>query len=133
GVQRPSMSYGAACAELDNDGRLDLVVNNIDAPAFVYENVGAAARSSVARHFLQVKLLGPPAHPISGAVGATIVAVAGGRTQTLYYSPYRGYMSSMDQRAQFGLGRATRVDTLSVTWPDGTEQILHDVPVDTAI
>lgn len=120
GLERPSLSYGAAYADLDNDGRLDLVVNNIDAPAFVYHNV----LRGDARHFLQVRLTSP------AALGATVTLTAGGKRQHLYYSPYRGYMSSMDDRAHFGLGSAPRVDSLDVTWSDGRRSVLTNLGVD---
>src|SRR5437762_4247081 len=55
---------------------------------------------------------------------------AGGKKQYLYGSPYRGYMSTVDERAHFGLGRAHRVDSLQVVWPDGRRQLLTNVDVD---
>ena len=121
-------SYGAAYADLDNDGRLDLVVNNIDAPAFVYHNVGA---KDEAHHYLTIALEGES--PNRRGIGATLVLRAAGQQQSLYFSPYRGYMSSMEQRAHFGLGRATRVDSLEVFWPDGRHQLLTSLPVDTQV
>ncbi len=59
-----------------------------------------------------------------------MVLTAGGQKQYLYQSPYRGYMSTMDDRAHFGLGAATRVDSLEVIWPDGRRQLLTDLDVD---
>jgi hypothetical protein len=125
GLLRPSYSYGAAYGDLDNDGRLDLVVNNIDAPAFVYHNVGVAGDTA---HYLQVRLDG--AAPNRRGLGATVRVVAGAQQQYVYHSPYRGYLSTMDDRAHFGLGHATRVDTLEVGWPDGRRQILTDLAAD---
>jgi enediyne biosynthesis protein E4 len=125
GMGPPSSSYGAAYADLDNDGRLDLVVNNIDAPAFVYHNV---QRADSAHHFLSVRLEGTP--PNVRGLGATIVLTAGGEKQYLYQSPYRGYMSTVDDRAHFGLGAVARVDSLEVTWPDGRYQLLTNVAAD---
>ncbi len=125
GMDQPGFSYGAAYADLNNDGRLDLVVNHIDAPAFIYEGVQPVADTA---HYLQVRLQGD--HRNTRGIGSTLILTAGGHTQYLYQSPYRGYMSTMDDRAHFGLGPTTRVDSLQVIWPDGRSQILTDLPVD---
>src|SRR5207248_8426610 len=61
---------------------------------------------------------------------AQLTLFAGGQRQDLYYSPYRGFMSTMDDRAHFGLGRATRIDSLRVQWPDGAEQTLTNLDAD---
>jgi hypothetical protein len=125
GIARPSFSYGAAYADLDNDGRLDLVVNNIDAPAFIYLNIQP---KDEAHHHLGVKLEGDA--PNRRGIGARLMLTAGGQTQHIYHSPYRGYMSTMDDRAHFGLGGVARVDSLEVIWPDGRYQLLTDLDVD---
>ena len=127
GPHPPSFSYGAAYADLDNDGRLDLVVNNIDAPAFIYHNV---APNDDAHHYLEIRLEGEAPHKLDGAIGSTLTLRAGGRTQYAYYSPYRGYMSTMDDRVHFGLGRAQRVDSLEVVWPDGRHQVVTGIAAD---
>lgn len=129
GVKKPAgYSYGAAYADLDNSGRLDLVVSNIDGPAFVYRN---AVPDDDAHNWLRVKLDGDP--PNVGGIGASLMLSAGGRRQFLYHSPYRGYLSTVDSREHFGLGAATRVDTLEVTWPDGRRQFLTGLPVNREI
>ena len=125
GIERPSFSYGAAYADLNNDGKLDVVVNNIDAPAFIYQNVQP---KDDAHHYLQIALQGES--PNRRGIGASLVLTAGGQKQYFYHSPYRGYMSTMDDREHVGLGRATRVDSLEVTWPDGRHQVLTDLAVD---
>src|SRR5438034_312200 len=124
GFDQPGFSYGAAYADLNNDGRLDLVTNNIDAPASIYENVQA---DTATHHYLQLILRGQP--PNIRGIGASVIAQVGAMKQYLYQSPYRGYMSTVDDRLHFGLGAATRVDTLTVRWPDGRSQVLTDVSV----
>jgi len=125
GVDRPSFSYGAAYADLDNDGKLDLVVNNIDAPAFIYHNVEP---TDSAHHYLAVKLEGDSQN--KHGIGASLILTARGQKQYLYESPYRGYMSTVDDRLHFGLGRVRQVDSLEVIWPDGRYQLLTNLAVD---
>src|SRR2546422_323754 len=125
GMDQPGFSYGAAYADLDNDGRLDIVVNNIDAPASIYENIQP---QDDAHHYLQITLQGES--PNRRGIGSTLILTAGGQKQYLYHSPYRGYMSTMDDRDHFGLGNARRVDSLEVTWPDGRYQLLTNLAVD---
>lgn len=128
GLERPSFSYGAAYADLDNDGRLDLVVSNIDAPAFIYHNIRPPDDTS---HFLAVELVGSP--PNTQGLGSTVRLVAGGQAQVIYQSPYKGYQSTVDERVHFGLGNAARADTLDVVWPDGRRQVLTDVEADRVV
>jgi hypothetical protein len=125
GMDRPGFSYGAAYADLDNDGRLDLVVNNIDAPAFIYHNV---ALTDDAHHYLEISLQGES--PNVRGIGSKLILTVGEQKQHLYHSPYRGYMSTVDDREHFGLGHARRVDSLEVLWPDGRYQVLTDLDVD---
>src|SRR5256712_5125993 len=125
GMGQPGFSYGAAYADLNNDGKLDVVVNNIDAPALIYENVQP---KDDAHHYLQIKLEGDS--PNRQGIGSKLILTAGGQKQYLYHSPYRGYMSTMDGRAHFGLGRVKRVDSLEVTWPDGRYQLLTGLDAD---
>ena len=125
GVDRPSFSYGAAYADLDNDGKLDLVVNNIDAPAFIYHNVEP---TDSAHHYLGIKLEGDSQN--KHGIGASLILTARGQKQYLYESPYRGYMSTVDDRLHFGLGRVRQVDSLEVIWPDGRYQLLTNLAVD---
>jgi len=126
GMSQPGFSYGAAYVDLNNDGKLDLVVNNLDGAASVYENVSTAVD-----HHLTIDLQGES--PNLRGIGASVEIVTGQRRQYLYQSPYRGYMSTVDDRLHAGLGVATTVDTLIVTWPDKRCQILTGVPVDQVV
>ena len=125
GVKKPAFAYGAAYADLDGDGRLDLVVSNIDSPASIYHNIQPADN---AHHYLAVSLVGDSTN--TRGVGATLNLVAGGQRQQLYNSPTRGFMSSMDGPLHFGLGRAVRADTLEVLWPNGRRQLLTNLAAD---
>ena len=126
GLEHPGFSYGAAYADLNNDGRLDLVISNIDGPASVYENVAA----DDARHYLEVRLVGDSSRGRTAGIGAQLILTAGGKKQYVYCTPYRGFMSTVDERAHFGLDTARRADSLDVEWPDGRYQILTDVSAD---
>lgn len=126
GLEQAGFSYGAAYADLNNDGRLDLVVNNVDAPASIYEGVKVDST-----HYLQITLDGES--PNRRGIGATLLVTTGARRQYFYHSPYRGYLSTMDDREHVGLGRAATADTLQVIWPDGRSQVLTNVPADRMI
>ena len=123
GINQPGFGYGAAYADLNNDGRLDVVVNNIDAPASIYENVGGSSQ-----HSLTIVLRGDA--PNVRGLGASVTISAAGRRQYLYQSPYRGYTSTVDDRLHFGLGSDSVVDSLEVTWPDGRSQLLTRLKAD---
>ncbi|MEX2109368.1 MAG: VCBS repeat-containing protein [Gemmatimonadaceae bacterium] len=125
GLDHPGFSYGAAYADLDNDGRLDLVVNNIDAPASIYKNIQP---SDDAHHYLRVELHGDSLN--RRGIGSRLILTTEGKKQHLHHSPYRGYMSTVEERAHFGLGHVQRVDSLEVIWPDGRYQLLTGLDVD---
>ncbi|MEM9829230.1 MAG: VCBS repeat-containing protein [Bacteroidota bacterium] len=127
GMDHPSMSNGSAYADFDQDGDLDLVVNNINAPAFLYKNEGDPKS---AYHHLRVKLVGKA--PNRNAIGAKVTAtLVNGRK--LYYEnyPVRGYMSTSESTIHMGLGEATKLDTLEIIWPDGKQQWHTGLVVDT--
>ncbi len=128
GIDQLGISYGAAYADLENTGRLDLVVNNLNGRASIYENVGGAGAG---HHYLEVRLDGE--YPNRRGLGARLILTAGGRKQYLYQMPYRGYASSVDDRPHFGLGPAQRVDTLEVIWPDRRRQVLTGLRADQII
>ncbi|PQJ35094.1 hypothetical protein BSZ35_11230 [Salinibacter sp. 10B] len=127
GLHRSGFSTGAAYADLNNDGSLDLVVNNINAPASIYENRVDSLRD---RHSLTVRLEGDDAN--TAGIGAKVRVHQGDRTQLLEQMPTRGYQSSVDPRLHVGLGTRA-VDSVTVTWPDGRIDTRTSVPVDTLL
>jgi enediyne biosynthesis protein E4 len=122
GVDVASYSNGAVYADLDNDGDLDLVVNNIDDHAFVFEN--HADRLSD-RNYLRVALAGPALN--RSGIGATVTTFTGGVRQYLEQSPFRGYKSTVEPILHFGVGSAKSIDSLQVRWPDSVCQLLTGV------
>lgn len=128
GVYKPGFSNGAACADLDNDGDLDVIVNNINEPAFIYRNNTCEEKKN---HFLEVDVKGYEKN--SAAIGARIVVKQNKRLQTEYIKTSKGFESSCLQYAHFGLDNATVADSLQITWPDGKTVLLSNVKADQRI
>ncbi len=130
GMRLPSFSNGAAFADLDNDGDLDYVVNNINDKAFLYENtLYRKNKDEKQSHFLRIKLLG--SEKIKSGLGVKVTLKYGnGLKQYHDHSVYRGYLSTVEDVVHFGLGSYTSIDTLSVQWPDGNRQLLFHVDAD---
>jgi enediyne biosynthesis protein E4 len=127
GLDSISISNGAAYADLDNDGDLDLVINNINQAAFLYENVSKKSAS----HYLKIKLLGE-GHNTEG-LGAKVSLFANGNQQFLQQMPSRGYQSSVSPVLHFGLGKENKIDSLVVSWPSGKTQVLTNIKSDQVI
>jgi hypothetical protein len=116
-------SRGGACADLDNDGDLDIVVSNQDAKPTYYEN-----RSRTNNHWLMFQLVDTQGAP--QALGTRIEAVSGGLTQMREVTSGAAYASQNDLRLNVGLGDAVTLDQLRVTWPDGSREIHEGLMVD---
>ncbi len=121
-------SNGAAIADLDNDGDMDYLVNNIDDEAFVYENLVSEEDK---QHFLQITFSGPPQNPF--AIGASARIYYGDQQQYQLLTPTRGIFSSVEHLLHFGLGVTTTIERVEVKWPDGKVQTLLQVPTDQRI
>ncbi|SFC80798.1 VCBS repeat-containing protein [Spirosoma endophyticum] len=125
GLTQTSNSTGAAYADLDNDGDLDLIVNNTNQPAFIFQNETNKERK---HHYLSIRLIGSGAN--TQGIGANVTIYRAGKQQYLEQEPTRGYQSSVSPRLHFGLGIDPVIDSLRIVWPTGKQQLLTNVKSD---
>jgi hypothetical protein len=144
GLDDPGFSNGAAYADFDNDGAMDLVVNNVNAPATIYRNLlnqtgndpadgqnGSSDNLSAAGNYLKVRLAGG-GHNVFG-IGAKVILYYGDRVFYQELMPTRGFQSSVEPVLNFGLGNVVLLDSLEVIWPTGEAQVLKYLSVNRAI
>ncbi|HLL42890.1 MAG TPA: CRTAC1 family protein, partial [Segetibacter sp.] len=124
GLAVPTFSNGAAYADLDNDGDMDMVINNINDEALVYENSLMDLKENNA-NYLTLKLTGDSLN--RNGLGACIELYYGGKQQAYEVTPYRGYLSSIQMHPHFGLGDVSTIDSLVIKWPAGKKQVLKNV------
>lgn len=122
GLDEKSFSNGAALGDLDNDGDLDIVINNVDGEAFIYQNKA----EDLQHNYLKIKLQGPEQN--RNGLGAKVKLTYGEQVQYHDFKTVRGYLSSMEPMVHFGLGQVTSIDQIEVIWPDGKSNLLTDSP-----
>ena len=127
GLKQPGLTNGAAYADFDNDGDLDLAVNNINEQAGIYRNES----NNTSSHYLKIQLRGNNKNVFG--LGSKVCCYAQGKMQFLEQMPTRGYQSSVSEILHFGLGESTVADSLKIIWPDGASQLVHHVKSDQQI
>ena len=128
GINIPTNSNGAAYADLDNDGDLDIIVNNINQLASIYQN---ESDNLLSQHYLRIKLGGAGMNTLG--LGAKITIYTKYQKQYLEQMPTRGYQSSVSPVLHFGLGQKETIDSLLVVWQSGKKQVITDIKTDQTI
>ncbi|MEP1259231.1 VCBS repeat-containing protein, partial [Algoriphagus sp.] len=126
GLGEPIHSNGAAYGDLDNDGTLDLVVNNVNKPASLFRNLGKTLNPTY--HSLQIQLIGKDKN--TQAIGTQIQLVAGDQLFYAEQMPNRGFESSVDPKLTIGLGELSVLDEIKILWPDGSFTKLENIQAD---
>jgi hypothetical protein len=124
----PRASRGAAFGDLDNDGRIDVVIENIDGAPTVLHNVSNGAGSTSANNWVSIRLIGTKSNRL--ALGAKVKIVAGDLTQIDEVRSGGSYLSQNDLRLHFGLGSRTKIDRVEIRWPSGGNQVLQNLATD---
>jgi hypothetical protein len=124
GLDVSAFSNGTAYADLDNDGDMDLIINNIDDEAMIYKNM-SRERDPDNSHYLHIQFNGGPKN--TGGIGAWADIYYKGQHQVYENTPYRGYLSTIQNMAHFGLGNVNSVDSVVIRWQNGKKQLLTNV------
>ena len=126
GLGEPSHSNGSAYGDMDNDGDMDLVINNVNMPAFIFKNHTVEKKQD--QHYLKFILMGSAKN--TQAIGTKITLHKNDQIRYLEQMPVRGFQSSVDPRPNFGLGDFASIDSAVINWPDGSTTILRNVEAD---
>jgi hypothetical protein len=129
GLEEPSYSSGAICVDLDNDGDLEFVVNNINQKAFIYEN-RLNTKDLVTGPYLEIKFRG--LSPNLSGIGARVTIFHNGKMQYYENNPVRGYLSMAEPEALFGIGNEKKIDSIRIEWHDKV-QMLYNIPAKQSI
>lgn len=116
GLDQLTFSTGSAYGDLDNDGDLDLVINNLNERTFIYQNTSADSKNG---NYLSIEL--------GNAFGSKVTAFSGKQKFYQEYQPVKGYMSSVDPRIHFGLGEIEKLDSIQILWPSGKTRTLKNI------
>ncbi len=127
GMGQPSNSNGAVYADLDKDGDLDLIVNNVNKPAFIYENIV----DKKSGNYLQISLKGEGMN--TQGLGAKVSVFTGGKQFFAEQNPTRGYLSAVSPVLHFGLGETANIDSLVINWPTGKREKRTDIAINSTI
>ncbi len=125
GLTLPTFSNAAVYADLNNDGAMDMIVNNINDEPLIYKNT-SRENDTVNTNYIQVKFKGDN-HNLNGLGAWADIYYAHNKHQVAENNPYRGYISTDQNIAHFGLGKVRRVDSLVIRWPNGKKQVLQNV------
>lgn len=125
GLNKPTFSDGAAYADFDNDGAMDMVINDIDGKALLYRNT-SRDKDTANTHYLQIKFVGGKRN-INGIGAVATIYYDRGKLQTYENNPYRGYISTNEDIAHFGLGKITMLDSVVIKWYNGHAQTIKNV------
>jgi len=128
GFETPSLSNGVAYGDLDNDGDLDMVINNVNMLPFVYRN---NSDSLTTNNYLKIKLEGDQVNKFG--VGSTVKIYHNNKIYVQDQMPSRGFQSSMDYVMTIGLGKATKVDSLRIIWPNNKTQKWNNIEVNSTL
>ncbi len=127
GIAESSVSQGAAYADFDNDGDLDIVVNNMNQEAFVMQNELRRSQKDTNNYYLTLSLKGNVGN-ING-IGAKVLIYSNNQSQISEQNPVRGYASTVDNRLHFGLGNKKKIDSLKIIWSSGKIQKITNIKV----
>ena len=122
-IIKPNVSRGLAVGDLFNDGHMDLVVEELTGTPLVLRNPGLPGQ-----HWVSFELAGTKSNRM--AIGARLKIVSGGMTQTEEIHSGGSYISQSDQRVHFGLGKATKIESLEIHWPSGKVETIKDLEAD---